>query len=117
MSQPCVGRDGLFAPMCYARRLKSAEKAGKGFSGAEIDSVSRKIELRFSLRIRCVAACSQAWRVPPHEDIASSKEPFSTSAMRTFEDVPILENERHELFAQELAKGKTAVLSCGYLEG
>jgi phage terminase small subunit len=28
--------------------------------------------------------------------------------MRTFEDVPILKNERHEIFAQKLAAGKTA---------
>jgi hypothetical protein len=28
--------------------------------------------------------------------------------LRTFEDVPILENERHELFAQQLAQGKSA---------
>jgi phage terminase small subunit len=28
--------------------------------------------------------------------------------MRTFEDVPILKNERHELFCQKLAEGRSA---------
>jgi hypothetical protein len=36
-----------FRPAVLTRAIKAAEKAGKNVVGAEIDSVSNKIELRF----------------------------------------------------------------------
>jgi hypothetical protein len=36
-----------FRPAMLTRAIKAAEKAGKSVVGAEIDSVSGKIELRF----------------------------------------------------------------------
>jgi len=36
-----------FRPVVMARAIRAAEKAGKNVVGAEIDSVSGKIELRF----------------------------------------------------------------------
>ena len=36
-----------FRPAVLTRAIKAAEKAGKNVSGAEIDSITGKIELRF----------------------------------------------------------------------
>jgi hypothetical protein len=39
---------------------------------------------------------------------ANARAGSTPRSATTFEDVPILKNERHELFAQKLAEGKTA---------
>ena len=45
-----------FRPAVLTRAIKAAEKAGKNVLGAEIDSVSGKIELRFQ---ECGASATQ----------------------------------------------------------
>jgi len=50
-----------FRPAVLSRAIKAAEKAGKKVLGAEIDSVSGKIELRFQESGASFAETANEW--------------------------------------------------------
>jgi hypothetical protein len=50
-----------FSPAVLTRAIKAAEKAGKNVLGAEIDSVTGKIELRFQQSGASLAETVNEW--------------------------------------------------------
>ena len=50
-----------FRPAVMTRAIKAAEKAGKNVSGAEIDSITGKIELRFQQSGALLAETVNEW--------------------------------------------------------
>jgi hypothetical protein len=78
-----------FRPAALTRAIKAAEKAGKNVVEAEIDSISGKIELRFTASLDSVILgnSKQTWRsfrggaILSKQSRMQAVSPFSASSM------------------------------------